>query len=154
MVDQSLTMKQALQIAIEAEIKAYNLYKETSEKVSSAGTKVMLLELADQELEHRKLLENIDLKGNYQKLGQSINRQSPGIAKFLVATELKEHASPQDVMIFAMKEEQKAYNFYIDLKNHFAGTELEDLFDRLATEERRHKIKLEEEYDEHFLKEN
>ena len=57
-------------------------------------------------------------------------------------------------MIFAMNEEQKAYDFYMGLKEQFPGTELEDLFDRLAAEERGHKIKLEDEYEAHFMTEN
>ena len=153
-MDQSITVKDALKIAITEEIKAYNLYMKTSKKVSSASTKQMLLELAEQEQGHRKLLENVVKKENYQRLGDNIPKESHGITEFLVVSELKEHATPQDVMIFAMKEEEKAFNFYTDLKNHFAGTDLEELFDKLAAEERSHKIKLEEEYEEHFLKEN
>jgi len=154
MEEQSMTIKDALNIAIKEEIKAYNLYMSTSNNVTGAGTKAMLLELAEQELGHRKLLENVIQEEKYVSLGDNIPQQSPGIADFLVASELKENATPQDVMIFAMKAEGKAYNFYTDLKTHFAGTELEGVFTRLAAEEKGHKIKLENEYEEHILKEN
>ena len=50
----SLTVEQALKVAIDAEIRAYNLYTDTSNKVSGAGTKTMLQELAKQEMGHRK----------------------------------------------------------------------------------------------------
>ena len=146
MTDQSLTFKDAIKIAIKEEIKAYNLYMQTSKKVSGAGTKKMLEELAEMEKGHRKLLENVIEKQKSDVLGKNIPRQSPGIADFLVEAELAEHSSVQDVMIFAMKAEEKAFNFYTELKAQFAGTELENLFNSLAEEEKGHKIKLETNY--------
>ena len=149
-----MIIKDALQIAINEEIKAYNLYKETSDKVANASTKAMLKELAAQELGHRELLESIVNNKNYESLGQRIPQDSPGISDFLETSELHKNASPQDVMIFAMKEEEKAYNFYVDMKKHHAGSELEQVFNRLAAEEKGHKRKLELEYEDHFLREN
>ena len=149
-----ITIKEALQIAIEAEISAYNLYQETAEKVANAATKAMLIELANMELGHRKLLENIVTKGEYTQLSDDVPRESQGISDFLVTSELQKNATPQDVMIFAMKEEEKAFNFYNDMKNNFLGTELENVFSKLAAEEQGHKKRLEDEYEEHFLREN
>jgi len=149
-----INIKDALQIAINEEIKAYQLYKNTSEKVSDPGTKKMLLELADQEMGHRELLESIINNQKYEVLGQHIPQNSPGITEFLITSELHKHASPQDAMVFAMKEEEKAFRFYSDLKKHYVGTELEKIFTRLAAEEQGHKRKLEIEYEEHFLQGN
>ena len=154
MADQPLTFKDAIKIAIKEEIKAYNLYLETSKKVSGAGTKKMLEELAEMEKGHRKILEGVIENQKSELLGKNIPRQSPGIADFLVEVELAEHSSVQDVMIFAMKAEEKAFKFYTELKMRFAGTELENLFDNLAEEEKGHKIKLENEYDEFVLRDN
>jgi len=154
MTDQSLTFKDAIKIAIKEEIKAYNLYMETSEKVSGSGTKKMLEELAEMEKGHRKLLQGIIENQKPDVLGNNIPRESPGIADFLVDVELAKHSSVQDVMIFAMKAEEKAFNFYTELKAQFSGTELENLFNNLAEEEKGHKIKLENEYDEFILREN
>ena len=154
MEKKAINIKQALQIAIEAESHAYEMYTKTSKMVSGADTKQMLLDLAKEELGHKKLLEKIVLEGNPAQLGQGIPKDSYGIADFLVVSELKEKAIPQDIIIFAMKEEEKAFNFYMDLKRLYEGTELEKVFDNLATEEKGHKIKLEAEYEEHFMREN
>ncbi|MBC8184364.1 ferritin family protein [candidate division KSB1 bacterium] len=154
MAEQSLTFKDAIKVAIKEEIKAYNLYMETSKKVSGSGTKKMLEELAEMEKGHRKLLEGVIERQKSDILGKNIPRQSPGIADFLVEVELKQNATPQDVMIFAMKAEEKAFNFYTELKGQFSGTELENLFNSLVEEEKGHKIKLENEYDEYILREN
>ena len=150
----SMTLNQVLKIAVKEEIKAYNLYDSTSKIVKNPGTKTMLLELAREELNHQKLLENIIQEKKYGSLGENIPEESMGIADFSVTSELDENATTQEAMIFAMKEEEKAYNFYTDLKSHFAGTELEKLFNKLALEEKGHKIKLEDEYEEGFLKED
>ncbi|HDP97557.1 MAG TPA: hypothetical protein ENN22_00025 [bacterium] len=149
-----LTFEGALKLAIVAEIDAYNLYNDTSEKIKNPASKEMLKELAQQEMGHRKSLEKVLKNRDYKMLGKSIPKASPGVADFLETTKLTEQASIQEVMIFAMNEEQKAYNFYMALKDQFAGTEMADLFDRLAMEENGHKIKLEEEYEQHFLSEN
>ena len=72
----------------------------------------------------------------------------------MASEEIDANATTQEVMIFAMKEEEKAFNFYSTLKDQFLGTELENLFSGLAAEERGHKIKLEDEYEEHFMQWN
>ena len=154
MINKSITLSQVLKIAVKEEIKAYNLYNSTSKIVKNPSTKTMLLELAREEMNHRKVLENVIQEKKYESLGENIPEESMGIADFLVTSELDENATTQDVMIFAMKEEEKAYNFYTDLGNHFSGTELAKLLSRLALEEKGHKIKLEDEYEERFLKEN
>lgn len=153
-MEQTLTIEQAIKVAIDAEIRAYTIYTGTSKKVAGAGTKKILLELAEQELGHRKLLENVLAGKDHDVLGQKVEKQTRGIAEFLEVSDISKNSTPQDVMIFAMKEEEKAYNFYMSLKKHFSGTELESLFNGLAAEERGHKIKLEDEYEEHFMKEN
>jgi len=145
------TVKEAIELAIKEEQKAYDLYKNTSEIVNHSGTKLLLLEMAEQELEHRRLLETVIQSEKFDSLGENIPQQSPGITQFLVESELKANASPQEVMIFAIKAEEKAHNFYKDLENHFVGSALETLFRKLAAEERGHKAKLENEYEAHFL---
>lgn len=149
-----MTIKNALRVAINEEVRAYNLYKKTSEKVKNAGSRQMLSELANEEMKHRKILEGIVVSENYKALGNKIDQNRVGIAEFLEATELQENASPQEVLIFAMKEEEKALNFYNALKTDFAGTDLEEVFGRLATEEFGHKQKLEQEYEDQILQEN
>ncbi len=150
----SLKIEDVLKVAIDAEISAYNLYKDLSAKMKSQASRQMLEELALQEEGHRKALERIVESKDTTVLGRGVPEQSRGIQEFLVSAELDANASVQEVMIFAMKEEQKAFDFYTELKNQFAGTELEELFDRLAAEERGHKVKLEDEYEEQFMAEN
>ncbi len=149
-----MTIKDALRVAINEEVKAYNLYKKTSEAVSNAGSRRMLTELANEEMKHRKILQEIVTREDYKALGNKIDQNRVGIAEFLDQIELKGSASPQEVLIFAIKEEEKALNFYNAMKADFSGTDLEEVFGRLAIEEFGHKQKLEQEYEDHILKEN
>lgn len=151
----ALTVEQALKVAIDAEIQAYNLYTNAAQKISGAGTKTMLTELAQQELGHRRKLEHVLAKKDFNVLGKSIPKESRGIAEFLAdAEELPTNATTQQVMIFAIKKEERAFNFYSSLKDEFLGTELENLFNGLAAEEQGHKVKLEDDYEEHFMQWN
>ena len=149
-----LTIIEAIEIAILEEVKAYDLYTETSLKMNNPGSKKMLTELANQELGHKKMLENIVSNKELDKLQSKVQQGQTGISDFLVEVELNKNATPQDVLIFAMKAEEKAFKFYSDLKNHFAGTELEETFSKLANEEKNHKLKLEHEYEDNIYREN
>ncbi len=153
-MSEMLSIEEALKVAISAEIRASTLYTNTSRLVKNPGSKKMLLELAEQEKGHRKILEQVVQQQSFEMLGKTVPKKTRGIAEFLTPAELDAQASIQEVIIFAMNEETKAYNFYQNLKNEFIGSELEKLFDGLAAEERGHKIKLEDEYEAHFLTEN
>lgn len=153
-MSKEMTIKDALQLAIDEEIKAYNLYNETSQKVKNSGARKMLVELANEELKHREALEKIITDDDYKSLGNAIDKNKFGIAEFLEETQLQESASIQEILIFAIKEEEKALNFYNAMKLNFPGTDMQQVFERLAAEEMGHKQKLEREYEEHILREN
>lgn len=76
------------------------------------------------------------------------------IADYIVDVEPYENMDYQDILIVAMKKEEKARQLYTDMAKEMSGTEAEQLFVKLATEEAGHKHKFEELYDEYVLKEN
>jgi rubrerythrin len=149
-----LTIHDALDMAIKEEIKAYALYSNLSKKVENPGTKSMLTELADQEKGHQKLLEGITGDEVQNRLGQNIPSESSDITNFMVGTILKEDATPREAIVYAIKAEQKAFDFYTALGDNLTDPSLKELFAKLASEEKGHKIKLEDEYEEHFMKDN
>lgn len=151
---ENLTIRDALKMAIKEEIKAYTLYFNLSKRVKSLGTKNMLIELAEQEKGHQKLLEGVTQGEAQSQLGQNIPSESSGISNFMIETKLKDDATPQEVMVYAIKAEVKAFDFYTALNTDISDPSLKDLFAKLASEEKGHKIKLEDEYEEHFMKDN
>jgi len=150
----NLTIHDALDMAIKEEINAYTLYSNLSKRVKTQGTKNMLIELAEQEKGHKRLLEGIVQGETQNQLGGKIDSESGGIANFMIETKLKNDATPQEVMVYAIKAEQKAIDFYTDLGNDVSDPSLQDIFIKLASEEKGHRTKLEDEYEEHFMKDN
>lgn len=149
-----LTIRDALDMAIREEIKAYTLYFNLSKIVKNQGTKSMLVELADQEKGHQKLLKGITENDVQNRLGQNIPSESSDITNFMIETNLDEDATPREAIVYAIKAEQKAIDFYAALGDNLTDPSLKQIFTKLASEEKGHKIKLEDEYEEHFMKDN
>jgi rubrerythrin len=60
----------------------------------------------------------------------------------------------QQALTLAMQKEKAAFHMYTDLAGAATDPELKELLLGLAQEEARHKLRMELEYDEQFLKEN
>ncbi len=73
------------------------------------------------------------------------------LSDYMVTEDIGPDSTPQNVMMFAMKKEQEAYNMYQMLLGNYEGTEIEDIFSRLSQQELHHKEILEREYEEHFM---
>ena len=111
----------------------------------------MFADLAKEELKHKKLLEGVtpeDIKD--YKLTKVPNLK---IAEYSVEEEFNPDMTYQDVLLLAIKKEEKSYKLYHSLIKGTAHPALQKLFQTLAAEESKHKLKLETEYDENVLKE-
>lgn len=137
--------------AIRREHDARELYVMFRDMVKDPGAKTLLEDLANQELGHSNLLENALKGGNIERIGGKKEIKDLHLGDYMVSEDIDPESSPQDVMLFAIKKEQEAYNIYHMLRGNYEGTELEELFARLAQEELRHKETLEREYEEHFM---
>jgi len=142
-----------IKMAIDREIKAYELFMNATERMDYESTKLMLKELAAEEDRHRKMLEKALNEGVENHIGSGEKPVDFKISDNLVTPELSEGSTPQDVMIIAMKMEDVSVEFYRSILPHFKGSAMEGLISRLIREERKHKERLEKEYDEHFLSE-
>lgn len=145
------SLSDVLTFAIRKEHDARELYLLFRDMVKDPGAKTLLGELADQELGHKGMLEDILKSGRVGTIGGKKPVADLHISDHLVAEEIGPSSTPQDIMLFAMKSEQASHDLYSMLKGNYPGTELEGLFSRLAQEELRHKATLEREYEEHFM---
>ena len=144
------TLKDALNYAMDKEKKANELYLLFRGKVRDDGAKALLKDLADQELGHWKMIQEALLTGTVEGIGAKAKGQDLQVSDYMVEIELTADSTPQDIMVFAMQMEKKAFDFYNGLLARYRGTELEALFSRLTREEMRHKEILEKEYETHF----
>ncbi len=144
--------EEIIDFAIEEEIKAYKLYEETAQKVNDNRLTPLLKDVASMERGHEAKLRAFKA-GKPVKVG-SEKIQDLKIGDYLVDVELNENSSIQDIMIFAIKAEMKAYELYINLEKLYAEQEEKALFIQLANEELQHKNSLEKAYDDEIYKEN
>ena len=148
------TIQDVIKLALEKEQEAVAFYSKAVTIVTNAGTKVMLKELAKEEEQHVAYLA--DIRAGKAAASVGTRQLPPGmdLSSYLVSEPLSDNSTPQDVMILAMKREDKAIAFYAGQLPVVNGTELQLLFEQLLTWEKEHKERLEAEYDQVVLKDN
>ena len=138
--------------AAEEEDKSYKFYMDAIDLTEDAAAKIWLKELAEEELKHKEMLQDFD--------NTKITKFEPGeiqdlrITEFLTDKEVTDIKNFQDVLIVAMKKEQKAYNFYVSMAQSSDSENMKSLCKFLAQEELKHKHKIELSYDEIIFREN
>ena len=114
--------------------------------VKDAAAQLWLKELAGEQIKHRDLLQNFDTSKVKKFKPEKI--QDLHISEYLVDKDISEVKDFQDVLIVAMKKEQKSYNFYVGMAKSTDNPEMKNLCKILAQEELKHKHKLELYYDD------
>ena len=151
---ENVKFESILDFAIEREYEAVEFYTDLSNKTLFAAQKVMLKDLADMEKGHAAALERIRTMGYSQTQQAQKEVEDLHISDYLVDVEIKPNLSYQDIILIAMKREEKARKLYLDLASKVSDGEMNTLFTRLANEEAKHKHQFEVIYDEEVLKEN
>ena len=145
-------LKNILERAIQSEEHSYQIYKHLAGKVEKPESKKLLEGLAQQELGHKRLLEMFD-PTRVEPI-ESADIQDLKLTEFMEPAPLDTNASVQDVMLFAIRKEKSAHEFYQRMSEFSPGAEAKGLFDRLAGEELKHKTNLENLYEDMFMAEN
>ncbi len=144
--------KEVIKFAIAREEDAIEAYGGMSERAKSPGLKDLLLELQEEEKNHKKLL----LEMSPEKIAALKPEKvlDLKISDYLVEEPAGPEMNFQDLLIFAAKKEQKAVELYSKLKSSTDNADLQKLFDFMAEQEKAHKFKLEVKYEEHVLEED
>ena len=140
-----------IDFAIKREEDAIDAYGKMSESTKTPGLKELLLELQQEEMNHRKLLQDIT-KEQIEAL-EVHDVIDLKISDYLVEEPPSAEMTFQDLIIFAAKKEQKAVELYSNLAEKAKSIELKRLFDFLLEQEKLHKLKLEKEYENQVLEE-
>jgi len=141
-----------LDFAIENEIEAYKFYTGLAAKANNPAMKPVFLDFAAEEQSHRKLLEDVK-KGKKVKIGGG-KIPDLKIADYTVAVKPTPNMSYQDALVLAMKKEKASFALYTDLAAATQDSTGKKLFQHLAQQEAKHKLRFELEYDEVILKED
>jgi len=142
-----------LDFAIKTEQEAINFYSELFKKTSNDDMKEAYKEFILEEQSHKDKLLKLKSEGKLSGIDES-KISDLKISDYLTKQEPHENMDYTESLVIAMDKEKAAYKLYSDLAKITENEELKKIFKFLATEEAKHKLKFETEYDEIILKDN
>ena len=145
-------VSEVLEYAIERELEAAEFYQSLQSRVRSDSSKNMLKEFEKMEKIHAEKIRNFKAE-DYE--GFELPKiQDLKIADSMEAPEIHDNMTFQEILVTAMKREEKANRLYLILANATDDIAVRQLFLKLAAEESQHKLMLETLYDDEVLYEN
>ena len=147
-------LAELLDIAIYKEIASQAAYIAGQRKTQDPGAKTLMKELAKEELGHSQRLKKLKEKGLSRQDWHQEKVPNLMISEYLTGGDTLEDASLQEVLVFAMKREQQAVEFYSKMMGAMKEETAKHLCERLVHEELRHKLRLEILYDDLFYGED
>lgn len=148
----TIELMQIMQRAIEKERAARELYEEAAQLAKDAIAKALLETLAQEEHKHEQMLQHTS--GDALILRKIPHVQDLKVTDFLEDRPLKPGASFQEILIYAAHREKESAEMYEALSRQATDKAVQSLFMHLAAQEKSHKLKLEELYDDVALREN
>ena len=139
-------------LAIEREIAAAAGYARIAAQAETPGLRELAEELRGQEIEHRRLLEELPAGTPSGLVAAAV--PDLRLVDALADEPLRAGMSIQDLLIFAAKKEAQAIALYDGLARSAGPSEPGRLFLFLAGQERQHKLRIEAEYEKLILQEN
>jgi rubrerythrin len=141
--------EEIIAFACDKERESIRFYEDLARKIENPVLKDTLLTMADQERKHEKLLKGLTPKHLEALAGSTLPDMK--ISDYLVDVEPSKDLSYQEILIIAMKREEKSYALYSDLEVRAADGATRKIFTLLKGEELRHKATLEKEYEGRVL---
>ena len=147
-------LSELLETAMYKEVASEALYIAAQDKTDDPGAKALLKELAAEELRHSQILKELGERDWKEGHWHSERMPNLMISDYLAGGDNLEGAGLQDTLIFAMKREQQAVEFYSQMMSILRDKDAKRLCERLVHEELRHKQRLEILYDDLFYGED
>jgi len=147
-------LKEIIHFAIEKEKEAATFYETISEQEPFSGSKEMFKEFAREEHKHRNLLEKFEQGDIDEGIGQYKFKWITDIKRsdYTIDIDYKKGMPYSDILLIAMKREEKALKLYNDLLKDAQEENTKQLFKILCQEEAKHKLALETLYDDFMAK--
>jgi rubrerythrin len=136
--------------AIEKEKEAAAFYEDISKQEKHSGAKEVFESFAKEERKHQAMLENFSTENvEHYKI-----EKIPDLKRsdYLIDLQYESGMPYADILRLAMKREEKAFKFYSDFGGQADKEEHIKMFQVLAQEEAKHKLKLETMYDDYLAK--
>ncbi len=147
-----VTLEDVIKFAVQREETAVQLYTKAAQKTTSIAARKMFEEFVVEEMGHKKVFSQMDLaKAEQYKYSQV---RDIGISKYLVDIELKPDMTYPEILQFAIKTEENAYQLYKAAAEGTDDPQLKRTLEVFADVELSHKKRVEAIYDERVLTEN
>lgn len=151
-MDKFKDINEILDFAMDNEQKAVDFYTRLAENARTEDMEAIFKQFAREEISHKARLNKIKEDGEFDMPSETV--QTLKIADYVVSTEAKPDMSYEEALVLAMKREKAAFKLYSKLSEKAPTDKLKDVFQALAVEESKHKLRFELEYDEYVLREN
>lgn len=150
-----LSLKQAIEKAIEIEDEVTRFYQDKMLKAVYPGSRKLLEYLVEQKKSHKSFYEEYLSKS--EELGgycsMPIEFMDYRISDNLVEQNINENSRIQEILIFAAKQEQRIHEYYTALSEEYKDSDIGYIWECFARESLIHKEFFEKEYDQNILKE-
>jgi len=146
------SVDEILDFAVEKEQEAAEFYTDLAGRVEQSWMVKAFEDFAREEVKHKQKL--LKIKEGKLLLPAADKVTDLKIADYLVDVIPSPEIDYQAALILAMKKEKASFRLYNDLAATTDDENLRATLLSLAQEEAKHKLRLEVEYDEHFLTED
>jgi rubrerythrin len=146
------SLDQIVDFAIEKEKEAAEFYQSISEQESFSGTKQMFAEFSSEEKKHEDLLVKFKTTGVTESMSDYQLKWITDIKRsdYTVDLEYTPGMAYNEILMLAMKREEKALALYNDFLDKADTEDGKKLFKILCQEEAKHKLALETMYDDYM----
>ena len=141
-----------LDFAIQKEVEAAEFYTDISKDEVFSGAGEMFEEFAQEERKHQQMLENFKTRGLTASMEDYKFKWITDIKRSNYVVDLEYHRGMgyNEILLLAMKREEKALQLYNDFLKKADSEESRTLFKVLCQEEAKHKLALETMYDDYM----
>jgi len=146
------SLDEVLDFAMNAEQEAVDFYTQLATQQKNPQIKDVFLEFAREEVNHKARLQKIKEERIFDMEVEKVTDLK--IADYAVSAKPNPDMEYADALVLAMKKEKAAFKLYMALAERTDSAELKKVFQALAVEESKHKLRFELEYDEFVMREN
>ncbi len=146
------SVNEILDFAMQSEQEAVDFYTSLAEKMENEEMNATFLQFAREEVGHKARLQKIKDEGIFDMEVEQVRDLK--IADYVVRTKATDDMEYRDALVLAMKREKAAFKLYTKLAESTENKELQKVFQALAVEESKHKLRFEIEYDDYVMREN
>ncbi|MEE9605353.1 MAG: ferritin family protein [Candidatus Scalindua sp.] len=133
------TVGAILKKAVKKKNESFLLYKNAANCVKDAHLKTVLNKFAEDELRHEQAIKNFNIDGLKKQKIEIEETSRQWISGYLNGRSLRDYSDFEDVLLYAVKREKIAFEFYSNMSRLINNPDLEKLFTWLAQEESKHK---------------